>query len=77
MFQQKQKKHVKAKPKTPASVPDMFILIGVGELKCIIEVHCLTYINCTGTEKYQLFSTLSTLTHILSAFVLTDISKLE
>ena len=30
---------MKAKPKTPASVPDMFILIGVGELKCIIEVH--------------------------------------
>ena len=36
-----QKANLKMKPKTPASVPDMFILIGVGELKCIIEVHVL------------------------------------
>ena len=38
-----QKTNLKAKPKTPASAPDMFILIGVGELKCIIEVHFLKY----------------------------------
>ena len=38
-----QKANLKAKPKTPASVPEMFILIGVGELKCIIEVHLLTF----------------------------------
>lgn len=37
---QKQKKNVKVKPKTPASVPDVFILIGVGDLKCVIEVWC-------------------------------------
>lgn len=35
---QKQKKNVKVKPKTPSSVPDVFILIGVGDLKCVIEV---------------------------------------
>ena len=41
----KQKANVKVKPKTPASVPDMYILIGIGELKCIIEVdrHVKTY----------------------------------
>lgn len=41
-----QKTNVKT-PKTPASVPDMFILIGVGELKCIIEVSI--FLNCTTT----------------------------
>ena len=33
-----QRVHVKVKPKTPSSVPEIFVLIGVGELKCIIEV---------------------------------------
>ena len=35
---EKHKANVKVMPRTPASVPDMFILIGVGEMKCIIEV---------------------------------------
>ncbi|XP_073235787.1 dynein heavy chain domain-containing protein 1-like [Porites lutea] len=37
-----EKKNVKVKPKTPASVPDVFILIGVGDLKCVIEDNMVT-----------------------------------
>ncbi|XP_048580282.1 dynein heavy chain domain-containing protein 1 isoform X3 [Nematostella vectensis] len=32
----------KMKPKTPSSVPDLYILIGVGELKCMIEDNLVT-----------------------------------
>jgi hypothetical protein len=32
---------IKSKPKTPVYVPDSFTLIGIGELKCIIEVRAM------------------------------------